>query len=343
MKIVSSKPTITRKDLEGVLDCLINDELTTGNPVRAFESGLSELTGIKFSLATSSLTAAYHLAYRALEISGDDEVIMPTFFTQAPLSALSLTGGRAVLVDNEEGSLFPSAEAIKSKITEKTRAIIVGHTFGYHCDLSGLRDLSIPIIEDISHAAGSETEDGPVGGRGTITVMSLAPSMIITTGNGGMAMTNNTKHYAAMRDLRGGERQLNLDCTLTDFQGAMGISQLMKLKDLLKRRRDIARTYSDAIKLTEHSAPVAYSETFAYQTFPVLFKAPNDKVEKYWKKSGVELAHPLEKPLHEFLNIRGIEYPQGDRLCKKLYALPLYPTLTKKNIEKIIKTLSSFI
>ncbi len=344
MKIVSSKPTITRKDLEGVLDCLINDELTTGNPVKAFENSVSELTGNKYSLATNSLTSAYHLAFKALEISGDDEVIMPSFFLRDPLSALLLTGGKAVLVDNEENSLFPSPEEIRKKITEKTKAIILGHTFGFHFDFGALKDTGVPVIEDISHAAGSEHEDAPVGQKGAISVMSLAPAMIITTGNGGMIATSNSKYFSAMRDLRGGgDNTPGFDYTMTDFQGAMGITQLLKLKDLLRRRRDIAKMYHDSIKLTEHSTFTAFNEKFAYQSFPVIFNAPNDKAEKFWKKNGVELAHPIERPLHDYLNIRGIEFPISDRLSKKVYTLPMYPTLTKKDIEKIIKTLSSFI
>jgi perosamine synthetase len=344
MKIVSSKPTITRKDLEGVLECLINDELTTGNPVKAFENSISELTGNKYTLATNSLTSAYHLTFKALEISGDDEVIMPSFFSHEPLSALQLSGGKSVLVDNDEGSLFPSSEEIRKKISEKTKAIVLGHTFGFHMDLGVFKDIGIPIIEDISHAAGSENEDAPVGLKGAISVMSLAPTMIITTGNGGMIATNNSKYFSAMRDLRGGgERTLGYDYTMTDFQGAMGITQLLKLKDLLRRRRDIAKLYHDTIKLTEHSTFSAFNEKFAYQTFPVIFNAPNDKVEKFWKKNGVELVHPIERPLHDFLNMRGIEYPISDRLCKKVFGLPMYPTLTKKDIEKITKTLLSFI
>ncbi len=344
MKILSSKPTITRKDLEGVLDCLINDELITGTPVKTFESNVSSITGLKYTLATNSPTAAYHLVFKALDLSGDDEVIMPSYFSQAPLNALTLTGGRAVLLDNEEQSLFPSATAIKEKINDKTKAVIIGHTFGFHFDFSELNDLNIPLIEDISHAFGSEADDTPVGNKGTIAIASLEPSMIITTGNGGMIMTNNSKYYSTIRDLRGGgTRQLNLDYTMTDLQGAMGISQLVKLKDLLKRRRDIAKTYFDTLKLTEHSTPAAFNEKYAYQSFPVLFKASNDKVEKFWKKNGVELVHPIERPLHDFMNIRGIEFPVSDRLCKKIYSLPIYPTLTKKDIEKITKTLSSFI
>ncbi len=104
--IVSYKPTITRKELESVLDCLIDEKLAR-DTLKKFESLFSDITKIKYSLATNSLTSAYHLVFKCLEINGGDEVIIPSYFDVAPLSALSLSGGRAVLVDVEKGSLTP--------------------------------------------------------------------------------------------------------------------------------------------------------------------------------------------------------------------------------------------
>ncbi|HPI24187.1 MAG TPA: DegT/DnrJ/EryC1/StrS family aminotransferase, partial [Spirochaetota bacterium] len=131
MSIVSCKPTITRKELEGVLDCLINEDLLTGTTVKLFEGQASRHTGIKYALAVNSLTAAYHLAFKALEIAPGDEIIIPSYFDIAPLSAADLIGATPVLVDIEQGALAPSTSQIKEKITEKTKAIVFGHTFGF--------------------------------------------------------------------------------------------------------------------------------------------------------------------------------------------------------------------
>ena len=343
MKIVSNKPTITRKELEGVLDCLINDELTTGNPVKSFENALSELVGQKFCLAVNSLTAAYHLVFRALELGPDDEVIIPSYSSPASLSALSLTGAKAVLVDSAENSLMPSAEDIQSKITEKTRALIIAHTFGFHAQMEDISALNIPIIEDISHAIGSEYNDVQVGSTSAFAIASFAPSMIITTGNGGAVFTGNSRYFSAMRELRSGENSLNLEYTMTDMQGIMGVSQLAKLKEFLKRRREIAKIFTSALRLTSHKAVYPFNELFAYQTFPVFFDASSDSVNKYWKKNGIEALLPIEQPLHTRLSLRALDYPNAERLSRKLYTVPLYPTLTKKEIDQIEKLLISFI
>lgn len=344
MKIVSSKPTITRKELEGVLDCMIHDELATGSTVKNFESVISDITGIKYPLAVNSLVSCYILILKALEIQVDDEIIIPSFFNSSPLSAILLTGGKPVLVDSDENSLFPSGAAIKEKITEKTKAVVVGDMLGFHFDSEELKDIGVPLIIDISHSIGTEYNEKPAGTAGSFAVASFAPSMIITTGNGGVVLTNNSKYFSSMRDLRGGSSEgINFDFTMTDLQGAMGLSQAAKLKDFIKRRREIAQKYYESARITSHKPLFPYSESAAYQTFPLIFDAPSDRVEKYWKKNGIELDKVIPHPNHEILGYKGFDYPNADRLSKKLFSLPIYPTLTKKEIDKISKSLGAFI
>ena len=343
MKIVSNRPTITRKELEGVLDCLINEELTTGSPVKSLESALSELTGQRFCLAVNSLTAAYHLIFKALELGDGDEVIMPSYLPVAPLSALSLTGAKALLVDCEENSFMPSAAAIKALVTEKTKAVVVCHIFGCFFPIEDLNGLSVPVIEDISHVIGAEYDSYHPGKLSAFAVASFAPSMIITTGNGSAIFTNNSKHFSSMRDIRSGGDSLHFEYNMTDFQGAMGLSQLAKLKEFLKRRREIAKRFSDAVRLTPHKMLHPYNETFAYQAFPIIFDASTENIQKYWKRNGVEVFQLLERPLHYYTGAGGAGYPYADRLSKKLYSVPLYPTLTKKEIDMISRLLAGFI
>ncbi len=344
MKIVSSKPTITRKELEGVLDCMIHDELNTGSPVKAFESALSELTSLKYPLAVNSLVSAYILIFRALELSPDDEVILPSFYSTAPVSAMKLTGGVAVIVDSAPGSIHPSVEQIRERITPKTKAVIVSDFAGFHCETAGLAEAGLPIVADISHSIGTELNEKPAGSYAAFAVASFAPSMILTTGNGGIVLTNNSKHFSAMREMRSGTDETpGFDFTITDMQGAMGISQAAKLKDFIKRRREIAQKYYESLRITPHKPVYPYSDAFAFQAFPLLFDAPGDKVEKYWKKNGIEIEKAMPIPLHTLMGMKGFDFPNADRLSKKLYVLPLYPTLTKKEIDKIARALAAFI
>ncbi|MFH0977464.1 MAG: DegT/DnrJ/EryC1/StrS aminotransferase family protein [Spirochaetota bacterium] len=343
MSIVSNKPTITRKEMEGVLDCLVNGELISGNSVKSFESSMSALVKLRFSLAVNSSTSAYHLIYKALEIGKDDEVIIPSFFDLAPLSALILTGANASIVDIEENSFAPSLAQIKEKITPKTKAIVIGHLFGFPYHLKDLLDLNIPVIEDISHSIGITHDDNV---SNSIRVASFSPGSLITTGNGGIILTNNSRFYSTMKDYRENNLKshtISYDYSLTDFQAAMGIHQLSKLSDFIKRRREIAKTYFDAIKFTTHKTLYHFSEDFMFQSFPLLFDSSVDKAETYWRKTKIEVIRPISVPLHKYLEFRPMDYPNSERLSNKLFSLPIYPTLTKKEIEKVSNAVAKFI
>jgi perosamine synthetase len=342
MDIVSCKPTITRKDLEGVLDCLINDELVKGNSVKVFEQSLCELTGYRHAAALNSPTAAYHCAFRALEVGPESEIIIPSYFSAAPVNALSLTGGKPVLIDNADGSLLPDIEGIKNAITDKTKAVIIGHVTGVSNSYETLKDIGVPIIEDISHYIGAESvEKGQ--SIASISVASFTPFDLITTGNGAAVFTNNTRFIALFKEMRFSENAMHYDYMITDFQTAMGLSQISRLQDFIRRRREIAKVYYDSLRHTSHTPIYHYNEQFTYQSFPVIFDLSSEKVEKYWKKCGIEVYHPVATPLHVMAGFKGLDYPNSDRYAKKVYSLPIYPTLTKREIEKIARSLAKFI
>jgi dTDP-4-amino-4,6-dideoxygalactose transaminase len=338
MKIVASKPTITRKELEGVLDCLIQDNFASGSVVKQFEQALSTTIGIKYALATNSIFGAYHCIFAALGITAGDEVIIPSYFDAAPLKACHVVGAIPVLIDIAENCYHPSKENIQGAITQKTKAIVVGHTFGFPAQLN-LNDSAIPCILDISHAIGMDAgeifDTAP-----SFAVASFAPSMMITTEMGGMIFTNNSRYFSYIRDIRNGmphEHIAGFEYCMSDVHAAMGINQLLKLKDFVKRRRDIARIYYDALSKTHHSTFYAFSEHFTYQAFPVLFDAQPDIVDKYFKKNAIEIYHPIDVPLHQYMKLRNLDFPHSDRLSKKLFSLPMYPALTKREIEKVAR------
>lgn len=343
MSIVSNKPTITRKELEGVLDCLINDELTSGTPVNQFEKSLCQLTSYKFSVAVNSQTAAYHLAFQALGLAEDDEVIVPSYFNPGALNALALCKAKAVLIDIDDNSFTPGAEKYAEKINEKTKAIIVGHTGGTELNGDDFESVKVPILEDISHCLGIEAQDGHTGYFGQIVICSFSPNDMITTGNGAALLTNNTRYFSQMKEQRFSETKLNFEYTMTDFQAAMGLSQLSRLQDFIRRRREIAKSYHERARLTQHKVLFPFNESHIYQSFPVMFDAKADEIKKFFKKNGIELYSPVDVPLHIIAGEKPMDYPNSDRMSKKMYSLPIYPTLSKNEIEKIGRTLAKFI
>jgi dTDP-4-amino-4,6-dideoxygalactose transaminase len=340
---VYSKPTITRKELEGVLDCLINDELVHGDAVRLFEKALADALAQRFCVCTGSATAAWHLAYTALGVGAGDKVIIPSFFPLAPLNALKLTGAEVLLVDIETDTLLPDPDKLKALIDPSVKAIALGHMTGLTSNLTPFAALGPAIIEDISHAAGTEIEGKPAGSYGAITVMSFTPDNIITTCSGGAVLTSNSRHYAQIRDLRYSDKAVHFDYSMTDLQGAMGASQLSRLQDFIRRRREIASAYHEHIRLTPHKPLYAFNPDAAYQAFPVFFDAANDAVEKYWKKNSIQVAPPVSCALHTILGAKPMDFPNSDRLSRKLYSLPIYPSLSRREIERIGRNLARFI
>ncbi len=344
MNIVSNKPTITRKEMEGVLDYLMNGDLAGSSLVKQFENNVCALINQRHALAVNSSTSAYHLAYKSLDLRANDEVIIPSFFDLAPLSALTLTGASPVIVDAEDSSFVPSLAQIKEKITPRTKAIVTGHLFGFPINIEDLLQLNIPVIEDISHIIGYNFENTPASG--TIRIASFSPGSIITTGNGGIALTNNSRLFAAMRDHREAQPDnlnISYDYTMNGFQAAIGINQLSRLRDFIKRRKEIAKLYYESIKFTSHKTMYHYNEEFVFHSFPVLFDSPSEKTETYWKKNKIEVKRPVTTPLHRYLKLKPMDYPNSERLSNKLFSLPIYPSLTKKEIEKILKANSKFI
>jgi len=340
MSIVSSKPTITRKDLEGVLDCMINDELIGGGVVASFEKSLTELTGSKNLLAVHSPTAAFHLALCAVE-AGGKEVILPSYIGQAALNAITLCGAIPVLVDIDQ-MLYPDCEQILNAKSERTAAIIVAHTPGIAGNFASLAAANVPLIEDISAIFGSENFDGN-SFQGAFQIITFAPHDIITTGNGAAVISKNARHHSMMNELRSSSTKANFEYFMTDLQGAMGLSQISRMQDFVTRRREIARIYYDRARLTPHKVLFPFNESCPYQNFPLVFDAPADKTVKFFKKNGIEIFQPVQTPVHQILERKGMDFPNADRMSKKLFSLPLYPTLTINEVEKISRTLAKFI
>ncbi|MGL4368208.1 MAG: DegT/DnrJ/EryC1/StrS family aminotransferase, partial [Spirochaetota bacterium] len=257
-------------------------------------------------------------------------------------NALGITGGTAVIVDNGEGSLFPDTEQIKAKITPNTAAIIIGHCTGIQIPSEEIKELGIPVIEDISHYIGMEAgEKNP--NPAAFTISAFTPFDLITTGSGAAVFTNNSRHFSLIKEMRFSDSALHCDYAITDFQAAMGISQISRLQDFIRRRREIAKVYYDSLRHTPHKAIYTYNEAFTYQSFPVIFDASAEKTEKYWKKAGIELNHIIARPLHLLMGEKGMDFPNSDRFAKKAYSLPIYPSLSRKEIEKISRHLAKFI
>ena len=219
--------------------------MVQGKKVLEFEAKVSRYLGVKAGVAVNSGTSALHLALLALNIGPGDEVMVPSFVCSALLNAVSYTGASARIVDVKADDFNISPVEVKKKLNKKVKAIIVPHMFGYPADLKELLSFGVPVIEDCAQSIGADYRGRKAGSFGVLSICSFYATKVMTTGEGGMVLSNQTKILDRIRDLRQYDHALNFQTRynykMTDFQAALGLSQLQRLPEFIKRRKQIAQ------------------------------------------------------------------------------------------------------
>ena len=262
-------PFTDENELEEVAKVLETGYYTQGPKVAEFEGMVADFVGSRFAFAMSSCTTALHLALVVLDIGEGDEVLVADYTFPATANVVVQQGAIPVLVDIDLDTFTINIADMRSKITERTKAIIPVHTFGCSADMGSLMDVAnefeIPVIEDAACAIGTTYNDRYCGSIGTMGCFSFHPRKVITTGEGGMIVTDNAELAEKIKLLRshGGVRINNryqyeavgYNYRLSDVHGAIGVAQMKKLSTLIDRKRTLAG------QLTEKLAGIEGIET----------------------------------------------------------------------------------
>jgi len=262
------RQSIDEDDIAAVTDVLRSDWLTSGPKIAEFEAAVAERTEARHAIAVSNGTAALHAAMFAAHVAPGDEVIVPPLTFVATANCVRYQGGTVVFADVRADTLCIDPDAVQAAITPRTKAIIAVDYAGRPADLARLRTLAerhgLILVEDASHALGSTYHDRPIGSVSDLTTFSLHPVKHVTTGEGGVITTDSSDLAASLRTFRShgitsDHRQreaagswmyemvaLGFNYRLTDFQAALGLSQLHKLSGWIARRRSIAAKYDAA-------------------------------------------------------------------------------------------------
>ena len=336
MKIYSyGKQHLEFDDYIEVLKTLKSPFLTCGPKVKEFENAICDYTGAKYCVAVNSATSGLHIAMLAAGAGVGDEVITTP------------------IIDPDE---------IKKHITSKTKAVVTVHFAGQSCDMEAIneilpKDRKIFVIEDAAHAIGSDYKDTKVGSckYSDMTVFSFHPVKTITTGEGGAVTTNNEELYKKLlayrshgmhhtEDWKYDMIELGLNYRITDIQAALGVSQIRKLDKFKKRRREIVDFYNKNLKLP-HLIEKEFSNA-CFHLYPVLV----ENREKFYhdaRKVGLNLqVHYIPvhtQPYYRQFGYNWGDYPNAENYYKKCISLPLYPDLTNKDLQIIIKRLSTVL
>ncbi|HPT91495.1 MAG TPA: UDP-4-amino-4,6-dideoxy-N-acetyl-beta-L-altrosamine transaminase [Acetivibrio sp.] len=368
---------IDEDDINAVIEVLKGDYLTTGPKIREFEEKLAQYTGAKYAVAISNGTAALHAACFATGIKEGDEVITTPITFAASANCVLYMGAKPVFADINPETYNIDPDEIRSKITERTKAIIPVHFTGQPCDMDEIQKIAqeynLTIIEDGAHALGAEYNGRKIGSIGDMTTFSFHPVKNITTGEGGAITTNNDELYKKLvlfrthgitrdKDIllkdKGPwyyeQQHLGYNYRITDIQAALGISQLDKLERFLAVRRDYVRKYNEAFSAVEEI------ET------PYQLENTNSAWHLYIIKLKLEKMNCGRRQVFEELNERGIGVnvhyipvyyhpyyrqlgynkglcPRAEELYESIITLPLFPRMEKEDVEYVISNVKEVI
>jgi UDP-4-amino-4,6-dideoxy-N-acetyl-beta-L-altrosamine transaminase len=368
---------IDQSDIQAVTEVLQSPYLTTGPTVQKFENKLCEITTAKYAVAISNGTAALHAACYAAGINKNDEVITTPITFAATANCILYCGGKPVFADIDSETWNIDPKSIKSKITEKTKAVIAVDFTGQAVRLDEISEIcrkhGIVLIEDGAHSLGTRYKGQPIGSIADLTTFSFHPVKTITCGEGGAILTNNYEYYKKMslfrthgitRDIRlmsqnpfsGYNEQLELgyNYRMTDFQAALGFSQLDKLEMFSRRRKAIVKNYNDAFaEIPELTIQKEIHESDSTRHLYIIrintnmLKAGRNEIYQALNAENIGLqVHYLPVYYHPYYQSLGYKKgvcPVAESLYEEIITIPLYYSLTDDDVESVIEAVKKVI
>jgi perosamine synthetase len=369
-----AKPYLTENEAQFAYDTILTGWITQGPVVQKFEENFVKYTNAKYAVAVSNCTTALHLSLIVAGVTCDDEVLCPSMSYIATANSIRYVGARPVFVEVSDTYNMDIKDA-ESKITSKTKAILLVHQIGMPGDIDAFEDLckknNLILIEDAACAIGSMYKNRKIGSHSSLVCFSFHPRKVITTGDGGMITTNREDFYHRLKLLRQHGMSINdrvrheskevifeehielgYNYRLTDIQAAVGIKQLEKLDWIINERRKIAFKYLEAFKcITTIRLPMEKEDYFSnYQSFSIYLKSDckitrNELMVNLLNhgittRRGVMTIHREKayKYLDNDLNLK-----ISEELSDNSIIIPLFVPMSEEEIGMVIDTLKKFL
>lgn len=367
-----ARPSISQAAIDDVVACLKSGWITTGPRVEQFTEALKTYFDAPFALPLSSATAGLHLALLAIGLKPGDEVITTPLTFAATLNAIVLASGKPVLIDIDPKTLNMDLNLLEAAITDKTRVILPVHFAGLPVDLDLLYEIAnrhgIRIVEDAAHAMGSEYKGKRIGGFGDIQVFSFHPNKNMTTGEGGCVVTRDKEiadqiarlrfhgmdRSAFNRFAKSGSQDYEIVApgfkyNMMDIQAALGIHQLNELNGFITRRNELAERYQEALsdwkQWTLPTQPT-YDHLHSWHLYTPLI---NDEITGMNRNEFMQAMK--EKNIGTGLHYRAVhlypyyrnafgfnpgDFPHAENVCDRIVSLPLFPSMTDAEHDKVL-------
>jgi perosamine synthetase len=352
-------PVLGDKELEYVTDCIRSGWVSSlGEYVRRFEREFAAYCGARYGVATHNGTVALHLALAALGIGPGDEVIAPTLTFVATGNAVAYTGATPIFVDSEPTTWNMDVAAVAQAITPRTRAIIAVHLYGHPADMDPLRVLTdehgLTLIEDAAEAHGARYKGRRTGSLGDVAVFSFYGNKIITTGEGGMIVTDDAalvercyflENQAKSKENPYWHAEIGYNYRMTNIQAALGVAQLERIDEFIAARLRTAARYDERLAAVPGITrpPRAEWADNVYWMYTVLvedeFGLDRDTLMACLRQRGIE-TRPVFYPLHRLpMYDRGQQLPVAEAIARKGLNLPSGSALTPAQVDAICDAL----
>ena len=359
-------PLLSGKEIKYVSDCLRTNWISSqGHYIGKFEEEFARYCAVKFGIATTSGTTALHLALAALNIKRGDEVIVPSFTMIATVFAICYAGAKPVLVDAELDTGNIDVGQIEKKITKKTKAILPVHIYGHPCDIDPIIKIAkkhrLYVVEDAAEAHGALYKGRIIGSLSDVACFSFYANKIITTGEGGMALTNNKKIAERLRLLKNLSfvkrrfihHEIGFNYRMTNIQAAIGLGQLENIDKFINLRRKHAHFYNKLLKGVDWiNTPVEkpYAKN-VYWMYGITLKGKMRNKKKslmnYLKGKGIETRDFFmgmhKQPVFRNMGLfHGEKYSNTDALAATGLYLPSGSGLKEREIKTVVKAIKLF-
>lgn len=357
------EPDLSGRETEYVLNCVSSGWISgIGDYVRSFEEGFSRYCGASYGIATCNGTVALDLALATLNIGAGDEVIVPNLTFVATANAVRHVGAWPAFVDSEPETWNMDPDRIEEAVTPRTKGIIVVHLYGHPANMDPIMRIAhkhgLFVIEDASEAHGAMYRRHRVGSIGHIGCFSFYGNKIITTGEGGMLVTNNAGLARRARFLRGQAMggdipywhpEVGYNFRMTNLQAAVGVAQLERIDDIIERKRSIARSYTRRLERLSGISlpPEADWAASVFWMYSVLIRPDSgrsrDEVRADLQAQGIETRpffYPLGTLPPYISALARRRFPVSERLAQQGINLPSSPKLTEADIERVVAALA---
>jgi perosamine synthetase len=355
-RIAVAQPFFDDKEIDLVNECIVSGWVSSnGKFVEKFEEMVARHTGTKYAVSCNSGTSALHLILMAHGIGAGDEVIIPSLTFAATANAVTYTGAKPIFVDSDIETWNIDVSKIEIAITKNTKAIIPVHLYGHPADMDPInkiaKEFDLIVIEDAAEAQGASYKNRMVGSLSDAATFSFFGNKIITTGEGGMVVTNNLeiaekcrllRNHGMTKDKRYWHEVVGYNYRLTNIQAAIGVAQMGKIDLIIQKKLSVAKEYNNLLKGVEWIT-LPPNKSFAnsvYWLYTIIInedKAGFDvnTLMKVFKKNKID-SRIVFYPLHTLpIYKTNEEFPVSEKLHKMGISLPSAPDMDKKDIKEI--------